>query len=287
MTDTRTEHVRWTRLGILAGGGDLPLELASAQRERNPFVITLTGFTDRDYSAFDNVELSVGQIGGMTKALKRAGCDAICFAGYVTRPDISGLKMDARGLLMVPKALAAGRKGDDALIRVVVGEFESQGFTVVGANDVLAALAPTIDDGGLGQGSEAHAGDIAKACEIARAIGALDIGQGAIIANGLILAVEAQEGTNAMIDRVAGLSADLRGTRAARAGILAKMPKPIQERRVDLPTIGVDTVERCAAAGLAGIALEAGGALILDREAVANALNDHGMFLTLVEPDDG
>lgn len=274
----------WNRLGILAGGGDLPLELAGAQSECNPFIIELDGFTDRDFSAYERVMLSIGQIGGMTKALKAAGCDAICFAGYVTRPDMKRLKMDARGMMMVPKALAAGKKGDDALIRVVVGEFESQGFRVVGAHDVLAALTPDAGETGAGIFDPAHQDDVDKAVSIARAIGALDIGQGAVVANGLVLAVEAQEGTNAMLERLTGLSDELRGHQEGRRGVLAKMPKPIQERRVDLPTIGIDTVERCAQAGLAGIALETGGALILDRAGVIDALERHGLFLRFVEP---
>lgn len=286
MTEPVTPSLRWTRLGILAGGGDLPLELAAAQAETNPFILKLSGFTDRDYSGFETDEVSIGQIGRMGKLLKQAGCDAVCFAGYVTRPDLKSLKMDARGMLMVPKALAAGRKGDDALIRVVVGEFEGQGFKVVGAQDVLAALAPKSEDDALGIPADGHQEDITKASKIARGIGALDIGQAAVVANGLILAVEAQEGTNAMLERVAELPAELRGQSEQRAGVLAKMPKPIQERRVDLPTVGVDTVERCAAAGLAGLVLEAGGGLILNRTGVAEALDRHGMFLTLVEPAD-
>lgn len=277
---------QWTRLGILAGGGDLPLELALASQDSNPFVVTLNGHADRDYSAFDHQDMSIGQIGGIAKVLKAAGCDTLCFAGYVQRPDIKSLKLDTRGLIMVPKALAAGRKGDDALIRVVVSEFEGQGFAVVGADQVLSALAPTLETGMDAPVDGPHRDDIAKACQIARKMGSLDIGQGAVVANGLVLAIEAQEGTNAMLDRLTSLRAEIRGTPDKRCGVLAKMPKPMQERRVDLPTIGLDTVERCAAAGLAGIALEAGSALILERDAVERALKAHNMFLAIVEAGD-
>lgn len=286
MTDPMASTFSWSRLGILAGGGDLPLELARAARTSDPFIIKLAGFVDREFEGFEQKELSVGQIGTIGKALKDAGCDAVCFAGYVSRPDIKALKMDARGMMMVPKALAAGRKGDDALIRVVVSEFENQGFRVVGAQDVFAALAPRLEDGHLGRDPARHAEDIAKACMIARAIGGLDIGQGAVVANGLVLAVEAQEGTNAMLDRVGTLSETLRGTDQDRAGVLAKMPKPIQEKRVDLPTVGADTIERCARAGLAGIALETGSALILDRDRVEALLASHGMFISIVDGPD-
>lgn len=277
---------RWSRLGILAGGGDLPRLIAEAEAERSPLVIELTGFVDREFPEFETEQFSVGQIGAICKALKAGGCDAVCFAGYIQRPDIKTLKLDARGMIMVPKALAAGRKGDDALLRVVVGEFEAQGFEVVGANEVLESLTPDASAGVDTQSALEHQLDIEKACAIAREIGRLDIGQGAVVADGLVLAVEAQEGTNEMLGRVASLRAEVRGAPEARRGVLAKMPKPIQERRIDLPTVGVETIERASAAGLAGIALQEGAALIVNREAVESALSEHNMFLAIVEPED-
>ena len=286
MADQSHPAKRWNRLGVLAGGGDLPVVIAQAEVSRKPFVVELAGFVDRDFSAFDRTELSVGQIGAIGKALKGAGCDAVCFAGYIQRPDLKSLKLDARGMIMVPKALAAGRKGDDALMRVVIREFESQGFAVVGANDVLESLTPRADSGYGADLAADYADDIDKATRIAREIGRLDIGQGAVVADGLVLAVEAQEGTNEMLQRVSGLRAEVKGTAEARRGVLAKMPKPIQERRIDLPTVGVETIERASAAGLAGIALQEGAALIINREAVEAALQEHNMFLAVVEPED-
>lgn len=277
---------RWSRLGILAGGGDLPRLIAEAEAGRSPLVIELTGFVDCAFPEFETAQFSVGQIGAICKALRNGGCDAVCFAGYIQRPDIKTLKLDARGMIMVPKALAAGRKGDDALLRVVVGEFESQGFTVVGANEVLESLTPTASSAIDTASALDHRDDIVKACEIAREIGRLDIGQGAVVSDGLVLAVEAQEGTNEMLGRVAGLREEVRGTPQARRGVLAKMPKPIQERRIDLPTVGVETIERASAAGLAGLALQEGAALIVNRDAVVVALRQHKMFLAIVEPED-
>jgi len=274
----------WTKLGLIAGGGDLPIEILKAQAHQPVFVVVLLGFADRDYSQTEHTSLSVGEIGGIIKALRAAGCDAICFAGYVSRPDLKSLKMDARGLIMVPRALAAGRKGDDAVIRVVVDEFERAGFAVVGADSLLGQKGLTSGCFGKVDSIDLHREDARKAMMVAAEIGRLDIGQGAVVAGGVVLAVEAQEGTNAMLDRVAGLPSTIRGTSTDRQGVLAKRPKPIQERRVDLPTIGTDTVERCARAGLAGIVLEANGALIVDRPAVEAALHEHGLFV-LIEPD--
>jgi len=275
------DQPKWIRLGIIAGGGDLPVEIANAMAGMNPFIVRVKGFGTDSFEGFESIEKSIGQIGGILNALKTAGCDALCFAGYVTRPDIKDLQMDARGLVLVPKALAAGRKGDDAILRVVIEEFEQAGLTVIGANEVLKSLAPDAGQLTVTSPSQGDRADITKALLTARHMGEIDIGQAAVIAHGVVLAVEAQEGTNAMLDRITDLPAHLRGAAGERLGVLAKTPKPIQERRIDLPTIGLETVERCDRAGLAGIALEAGGALIVNREAVVTALDAAGMFLII------
>jgi hypothetical protein len=282
MTDT-PEAADWTKLGLIAGGGALPREILRALDGRNVRVVRLKGFADDTFDDADMVEHSVGEIGAIVKSLKQAGCDAVCFAGYVTRPDFKTLRLDAGGLKLLPRVLAAGRKGDDAILRVIVDAFERSGFAVVGA-DALLAQSP-LQAGCLGRTrpDETALADADKAMHVAAEIGRLDIGQGAVVADGLVLAVEAQEGTNAMLERVAGLSEALRGTPEARRGVLAKRPKPIQERRIDMPTIGVDTVRLCDAAGLAGIVLEAGGALVVDREGVVEALDRSGLFLLVKE----
>jgi DUF1009 family protein len=125
--------------------------------------------------------------------------------------------------------------------------------------------------------------DVHRALDVARAIGRLDVGQGAVVCRGLVLAVEAQEGTDAMLARVADLPVALRGQPGASAGVLAKAPKPIQETRIDLPTIGPTTIHAVARAGLAGIVGEAGGLLVLDREAVIELADELGVFILGVE----
>jgi DUF1009 family protein len=267
------------RLGLIAGGGTLPAVIANAVAETKPFVIRLNGFADHDYSAYDMINMSVGEIGTIIKSLKSAHCTRVCFAGYVTRPNFKDLKVDAHGLGFLPKAIAAAREGDDAILRAVIGEFEKAGFEIIGPDVVLAGLAPRAGVLGAHSPSSEQLADISKAFEVAEKIGAMDIGQGAVVAGGLVLAVEAQEGTDLMLDRVAALPDHLGEGADDRKGVLAKIPKPIQELRVDLPTIGPETVRRCRDAGLAGIALQADRALILERELVIKLLDDAGMFL--------
>ena len=285
---TRTDAPNWTRLGVIAGGGRLPVLLAKAEQDagRVPFVVRLNGFTDDPFDGHENRDFNLGAVGGIQDALKAAGCDAICFAGTVKRPDFKTLRpADMVAAKLLPSVVAAGMKGDDALLRVILQSFEKAGFKVVGADDVLGELISKPGGFGALNPTEAELADARKALKVAREIGRLDIGQGAVVCDGLVLAVEAQEGTDSMLARIAALPADIRGSSVERRGVLAKAPKPIQERRMDLPVIGVSTLENAFAAGLAGIAVEAGGALIVDRLAITKAADEFGLFVMAIDPE--
>jgi DUF1009 family protein len=270
-----------TPLGLIAGGGGLPVELARScvQAGRRVFVIRIKGMADDALQAFEGADVGLAQFGGMLSALRKAGCETICFAGIVQRPDFNKLTPDLRALKSLPAVIAAARKGDDALLRALLGEFEKEGFRVEGAHEVSAGL--TLGEGALGavQPTSAHRADIDKAAAVAHHLGEMDIGQGAVVCDGLVLAVEAQEGTDAMLLRCAGLPDDIRGSRTTPRGVLAKMPKPVQDLRIDLPTVGVRTIERAAEAGLAGVVGEAGGLLLVDRDAVREAADRLGLFV--------
>jgi DUF1009 family protein len=269
------------KLGLIAGGGGLPLALAEHCRDtgRPYFVIRLRGFADAAIEAHPGDIAGIAEIGRIIGLARAEGCESLCFAGVVRRPDFASLKPDLRGLAWLPGAAMAARRGDEALLRFLMSAFEKEGFVIEGAHEVMGELA--LAEGPLGRlAPEAvHGPDVAKAVAVARAIGALDIGQGAVVCDGLVLAVEAQEGTDAMLRRVAELSPDLRGAPGRRRGVLAKVAKPIQEDRVDLPTIGVATVEGAARAGLAGIAGVAGKTLVVDRAAVVAAADAAGLFV--------
>jgi len=285
---TRAGAPKWSRLGVIAGGGRLPVLLAKAEQDagRAPFVIRLNGFADDPFAGHDSLDFNLGAIGGIQNALKAASCDTICFAGNVKRPDLKTLRpADMVATKLLPSVIAAGMKGDDALLRIILQSFEKAGFKVVGADDVLSGLISKSGVLGAVKPSDNALADARKALRVAREMGRLDIGQGAIVCDGLVLAVEAQEGTDAMLARVAGLPNDIRGSATDRRGVLAKASKPIQERRMDLPVIGVSTVQSAHDAGLAGIAIEADGALIVDREAVIRAADQFGLFVMAIDSD--
>jgi len=212
-------------------------------------------------------------------ALKKANCDAVCFAGLVSRPDFKSLKPDFKGMTLLPGIIAEAAKGDDALLRKILSVFEAEGYAVEGADDILGG--ETLPAGALGavQPTPEQLQDLRKALHVAEKSGELDIGQGAVVCDGLVLAVEAQEGTDAMLARVAGLPADLRGSPGARKGALGKAPKPIQDLRVDMPVMGSRTVELAAAAGLAGVGGTAGKLIVMDRAAMVEAADRLGLFI--------
>ena len=276
------------KLGLIAGGGGLPAEIAArCQRTGRPyFVVRLKGFADEGTRGHPSAEIGLAELGKVFKALRAEACEAVCFAGTVARPDFAKLKPDLRGMAALPSIIAAARKGDDALLRAVLDEFRKEGFEVEGAHETAESMTLPLGRLGAVAPGEGHAEDIQRALIAARAIGRLDIGQGAVVCNGLVLAVEAQEGTDAMLHRVRGLPEAIRGAPGRMMGVLAKAPKPIQSTDVDLPTIGVATVRGAAQAGLAGIVGEAGRLLVVDREETVAMADDLGLFILGVEARD-
>ena len=269
------------KLGIIAGGGQLPLKLADVCRETGrPYAVcALSGWADQEVEDHPHRWFGIGELSNLTKYFTNEGVKQVVFAGNVQRPDFKNLKIDWAGAKLLPRALMAARKGDEALLRMLVEIFEEAGFEVIGAHQVLDALL--IEEGPLGSfGADEDAlEDIVKAREVVEALGSLDVGQGAVVARGLVLAVEAAEGTDAMLDRVAHLRVEIRGTPEDRVGVLLKFPKPMQERRIDLPTIGQKTLRGVADAGLKGVAVAAGGALVIDRDGVAKLADELGVFV--------
>lgn len=271
----------WRKLGVIAGGGELPVVLAEhlAQTGQAYFVARITPMADAALQAHPGADHGLGAMGARMQAMRDAGCDAVVLIGQVARPNIATLEFDDVARAMLPALLAAMPQGDDALLRAVLVEHERAGFQVIGVEEAMADILAPVGAWGEFHPTPAQMQDIAKAAKVAAVSGAFDIGQGVVVCDGLVLAVEAQEGTDAMLRRIAELPLPVRGTPAQRRGVLVKRPKPIQERRIDLPTIGVRTIETAAAAGLAGVAVEAGGALTVRRDAIVAAANAAGLFV--------
>jgi DUF1009 family protein len=271
----------WRKLGIIAGGGELPVVLAEhcAAANRPYFVARITPYADAALAAHPGTDNGLGQMGGRMQAMRDAGVDAVVLIGQVPRPDVSKLDLDDGAVAMLPAIMAALPQGDDALLRAILSEHERVGFQVVGAEAVMGDLLAPEGAWGAITPTPAQFKDIAKGAQVAHAIGAFDIAQGVVVCEGHVLALEAAEGTDEMLKRVATLPLALRGTAEKRRGVLVKRPKPIQERRIDLPVVGLRTLDGATAAGLAGVAVEAHGALAVRRAEMIAEADKRGLFL--------
>ncbi|MGE0408557.1 MAG: LpxI family protein [Amphiplicatus sp.] len=265
---------RWRKLGLIAGAGALPLRIAAAAPRENLHVIRLEGVADEALKRFPGDECGLAELGKIIRLMKAAGCDAAMLAGVVRRPDFASLRPDWRGAALIPTLIAAAAKGDGAILAAIVETLEGEGFLVIGADEALKDLAAPEGPLGRERPDTEDFADIGKAAALIRALGPFDVGQGAVVAGGHVLAVEAAEGTDAMLDRCAGLA-----TQERRRGVLVKRPKPGQELRVDLPVIGAETVRRAAKARLRGVAVEARAALIIDARETAAIADALGLFV--------
>ncbi len=239
------------------------------------FVIDLGGAAEEWIAGFAHERVSLGQVGRVLTLLAREGCDAVTMAGGLVRPSLTAVRFDRKGLTMLPRVARLFRQGDDALLSGVADLFEENGFPVIGADEFLPR---SVAASGVIVGPAPDLEAIAMGRAILGALSTFDIGQAVVMAQGRCLAVEAAEGTAAMLARVADLR--LRGVVAEmRGGVLVKMPKHGQDSRVDRPAIGPDTVRAAAAAGLAGIAVEAGGVFVLEAERTGHLAAESGVFL--------
>ena len=268
-------------LGILAGGGALPGQVAAAAQAagRPVFIVALEGFAEPAViGAYPHATVRIGAAGRILDLLRAHTCQDVVLIGRVRRPSLFDLRPDGTGAKLLARIGRVAFGGDDTLLAAVVKVLSEEGFSVIGAHDILAeALAPA---GQLGK----HAPDAEAMSEIRRgvavclALGAVDVGQGCVVQQGLVLAVEAIEGTDAMLARAS------EHRRGGTGGVLVKLAKPGQERRTDLPTIGPTTIANAQAAGLRGIAFEARNALLAERETLITAADTAGLFIIGIDP---
>jgi DUF1009 family protein len=265
-------------LGILAGGGPLPGQVAAAAG-RPVFIVGFEGFAEPSViGSYPHVLLRVGAAGRILAALRRQGVRDLVLAGPVRRPSILDLRPDAEGARILARIGRAAFAGDDGLLAAVVRVLGEEGFTVLGAHEVMteAFAAPGLLTRAAPDATALA--DIARGVQVVRALGSVDVGQGCVVQQGIVLSLEAIEGTDAMLARSAAVA------RPGPGGVLVKLVKPGQDRRADLPTLGPRTVAGAAQAGLRGIAFEADGTILLERAAMIAAADAAGLFLLGLDP---
>ncbi len=271
-------------LGIIAGAGTLPLHIAARAHEqgRRPYILGFHGLAEPGIARFAHDWMRWGQIGRMLRLLRRNGCREIVIVGSVRRPKLTSISIDSGLLRHAPLIYRLTRGGDDTVLSGVVRFFERQGFVVRGAHEFAADLTAPAGFMSRAQPRAADWEDMAKALVVLKALGPHDVGQAAVAARGYVLAVEAAEGTDEMLRRCAGLR---QWGLSHRHGVLVKAPKPGQELRVDMPTIGPRTVELAAEAGLAGIAVAQEQVLLAEPQTLVETADRLGLFVLGMAPD--
>jgi UDP-2,3-diacylglucosamine hydrolase len=254
-----------SRIGILAGGGRLPLMIAEsvAARGEAVHIVGIEGEADPAIARFPHTWVNWGQIGRMVATLQSQGGRQLVIAGAVSRPDLKRIRPDVGFFRSLPQIVRLMAGGDDSVLKRVVRFFEVNGLEVLGVHEVAPDLLAGAGPMGSIALSEADRADAQIGFAVRNALAPVDAGQAVVVAHGRVLAIEGAEGTDAMLQRVAALA--LRNAAGAPEGVLAKGPKPGQELRVDMPAIGPRTIEQVAAAGLTGVVVEAGAVLVLDR----------------------
>jgi UDP-2,3-diacylglucosamine hydrolase len=268
-----------SKLGIIAGSGGLPVKIISIckQTGRDFFVLAFHDQTDEDLvEGLPHEWAHLGEVNKALSALTNAGAEEVVFCGRINRPSLSSLKLDKRGAKMMAK-LALKGMGDDAVLKAIMKEVEKEGLTPVGVQDVIGGILATEGKFGTHTPDEQALQDIKRGREVLQSMSTADVGQAVVIQEGMVLGVEAIEGTDELIKRSGTLK------RPGSKGILVKMRKLNQDERADLPTVGPETVKQIKDAGLGGIAVETGGTIIIDREELITLADQSGIFIVGVE----
>lgn len=266
-------------IALLAGKGNLPRTLLHVfQKQKRPFVIlAFKGQTETNLvKNLPHIWLHFGEAGKALRYFKENHIQEIVMAGAISRPTMSEIRPDWEGVKWLAK-IGSKALGDDNLLKLIIGMIEEKGYKILGPDDILAdLLAPTGILTSIEPDEQAWR-DIGRGVEILVALSPVDVGQAVVIQEGLILGIEAIEGTDALIERAGALH------RPGLGGVLIKTAKHHQENRADLPTIGLETIHKVLTAGLRGIAIEAGRTLFLNREESLKFAQEKGLFIVGLE----
>jgi len=270
-------------VGLIAGGGVMPFALADSLSARGieAVVFALKGACDPKQAArFRHHWISVGQLGRAEKLFRAENCRNLIFIGTLVRPALSEIRLDWRTVRGLGQIWAGFRGGDDHLLSSIGRILEQDGFRLIGIKDVAPDLL--MPEGCVTRKTpdESASADIAKGREVLHALGHFDIGQAVVVIDGHVIAVEDIEGTDALLERVARLRTEGRIRAGKGRGVLVKAPKSGQDLRFDLPTVGPTTIERARAASLAGIAVAAGNTIVVEPQAMVQAADAAGLFVS-------
>jgi DUF1009 family protein len=270
-------------IGLIAGGGALPFAVADSLKARGiePVLFALKGFCDPDAVArFRHHWIPLGQLGRLAKLLRGERCRDLVFIGTLVRPALSEIRLDWGTLKVMPLVLRAFRGGDDHLLTGVGAILEKDGFRLLGIKDIAPDLLMPAGSLTRALPDKSAEADIVKGRDVLRALSPFDIGQATVVIDNHVVGIEDIEGTDGLLARVERLRSEGRIRAKPGRGVLVKAPKSGQDLRFDLPTLGPRTIERAAAAQLAGISIVAGNTIVAEPQAMIEAADAAGLFVT-------
>ncbi|MEM7617562.1 MAG: UDP-2,3-diacylglucosamine diphosphatase LpxI [Pseudomonadota bacterium] len=266
------------KIGIIAGGGNFPKEIIELchKNKIDLFVIAFEGETDS--AILENIEhewVELGKIGKWIKILKKQKITDILLAGNIKRPSITNFKIDFQGAKLLTKIIGSKKQGDNSLFTKIISFLEDNGFNILNIMEHFPSLF--VESGVLTDSKPDNRAldDIDIGKNVIKSLSQSDVGQSVIVQRGMVIGIEAVEGTDQLIKRCGDLQDE-----GSKAGILVKMRKIQQDNRIDLPTIGINTIENCYKNNIRGLALETGSVVIINKDVVINRANQLGMFIT-------
>jgi len=275
-------------VAIICGGGSFPGAVAEAieRRGRRPVMFAVRGWTDpKVVEHYMHHWVAIGQAGRFFRLARAEGCREAVLIGSLLRPALTQIRLDWQTIRLMPRIASVFRGGDDRLLSGIARLLEEGGVRIIGVDEVAPEII--VPEGTLGryEPSPRDRADIACGLDVIAAFGPFDVGQAVVVADGHVLAVEAAEGTDNLLVRIVQLRGEGRLTKPVGVGVLVKAPKPGQDRRFDLPAIGPKTVENVARAGLAGLAVAAGSAIVAEPAQVSAAADRAKIFFVGVAGD--
>jgi DUF1009 family protein len=273
MTQSKMSNIK--KLGLISGGGVLPTEIIKYcnQTGREIFAVGIEPYSwEEQIKDAPHIFAKIGEVGKILKTMEKNGVQEIVLAGGIKRPSLKEIIPDWGGVKMLAR-LAIKKMGDNDMFLAAIDEIERHGFKVVGIEDVVPEMLFSEGVYGKVKPSVEDMDDIQRGITVAKALGAVDVGQAAVVQEGIVLAVEAAEGTDMMLSRVNAVKKE------GKAPVMVKVKKPRQDTRTDLPAIGLQTIEQLKKYDIKGIAVEAGAILVIEREAVVKMADECGIFI--------
>lgn len=266
-------------LGIIAGGGNLPQEIADIYSRNGGRCVIAALEPENNFhmsGIYDTQHFHIGQVGGIIDFFKEQKVEEIILVGTIERPELPSIKVDFRGSRLLARIMKNKFLGDDNVLKIACQFLEENGFRVISPIELMQLTDYDSSFVSVNYPNLCDEKDIEVGKEVLETIGKLDIGQSIIVYESYVLGIEAAEGTDNLIRRCESLR------RAKKGGVLVKMSKPTQDMRLDVPTIGPDTIFYLAKHGFHGVAIERKKVIIVNPEETKNLAADNNIFISLI-----